>query len=85
MSTFQELTERLILALSERNNEADKLTPAMIQGKLLFTLAEAQVMTGLSREILKEAIKDGQLPSQIMGKGYRIKAKDLENFIDELW
>ena len=32
-----------------------------------------------------EAMKDGQLPSQIMGKAYRIKAKDLEIFVDELW
>ena len=42
-------------------------------------------MTGLSRQILMEAIKEGRLPSQILGKAYRIKAKDLEQFIDELW
>jgi excisionase family DNA binding protein len=42
-------------------------------------------MTGLSRQILMEAIRDGRLPSQIVGKAYRIKAKDLERFVDELW
>ena len=57
----------------------------MLQEKLLFTLSEARVMTGLSRQILLEAIKEGRLPSQILGKAYRIKAKDLEQFIDELW
>jgi excisionase family DNA binding protein len=85
LAPFQELTERLILALSERNEASNQMTPAMLQGKLLFTLAEAQIMTGLSREILIEAIKDGRLPSQIMGKGYRIKTKDLESFVDNLW
>ena len=85
LAPFQELTERLILALSERKHDSSRMTPAMLQGKLLFTLAEAQIMTGLSRQFLVEAIKDGRLPSQIIGKGYRIKAKDLEKFIDELW
>ncbi len=85
LAPFQELIERLILTLSEREPVAAKVTPAMLQGKLLFTLSEARVMTGLSRQILLEAIKEGRLPSQILGKAYRIKAKDLEQFIDELW
>ena len=85
LAPFQELAERLIVALSERNQDSEKVTPYMLQGKLLFTLSEAQIMTGLSREILMQAIKDGQLLSQIMGKAYRIKARDLERFIDELW
>ena len=42
-------------------------------------------MTGLSRKILMEAMKDGQLSSQVMGEAYRIKARDLEWFIDHLW
>lgn len=85
LAPFQELAERLIMALSERDEHRGSVTPDMLRGKLLFTLKEAQIMTGLSREILMEAIKDGQLSSQIMGKAYRIKAKDLERFIDELW
>lgn len=85
LAPFQELVERLMLALSERDTVAAKVTPAMLQGKLLFTLSEARVMTGLSRQILMEAIRDGRLPSQIVGKAYRIKAKDLERFVDELW
>ena len=85
LTPFQELIERLILTLSERDPVTAKVTPAMLQGKLLFTLSEARVMTGLSRQILMEAIKEGRLPSQIVGKAYRIKAKDLEQFIDQLW
>ena len=85
LTSLQELTERLILALSERNETSSQVTPAMLQGKLLLTLSEVQLLTGLSREILINAIKDGQLPSQIVGKAYRIKMKDLEQFIDKLW
>ena len=85
LAPFQELTERLIFALSDHEGRKEKITPDQLRGKLLLTLAEAQIMTGLSREILMEAIKNGQLSSQIMGKAYRIKARDLERFIDELW
>jgi excisionase family DNA binding protein len=82
MSPLTTLVERLIHALTDRDA---KTTPAMLQGKLLLNLAEAQILTGLSRDILMTAIKNQELPSQIMGKAYRIKHKDLEKFIDELW
>ena len=85
LAPFQELTERLIFALSDYEKRHEKITPDKLRGKLLLTLSEAQIMTGLSREILVEAIKDERLPSQIMGKAYRIRAKDLERFIDDLW
>jgi excisionase family DNA binding protein len=79
------LVERLISALTDRESSNSKTTPAMLRGKLLLNLEEAQIITGLSREILMTAIRTGQLPSQIMGKAYRIKHKDLERYIDELW
>jgi excisionase family DNA binding protein len=60
-------------------------SPFLLQGKILVSLNEAQIITGLSREILMTAIKNGELESQIMGKAYRIKRKELERYIDELW
>ena len=59
--------------------------PFLLQGKILVTLNEAQIITGLSREILMTAIKSGELEAKIMGKAYRIKRKELERYIDELW
>ena len=85
LAPFQELTERLVFALSDYEERRETITPDKLRGKLLLTLAEAQIMTGLSREILMEAIQDGRLPSQIMGKAYRIRSRDLERFIDQLW
>ena len=64
IAPFQELTERLIFALSEHGHRQEKITPDKLRGKLLLTLAEAQIMTGLSRDILMDAIKDGRLPSR---------------------
>lgn len=60
-------------------------SPFLLQGKILVSLNEAQIITGLSREILMTAIKSGELESRMMGKAYRIKRKELERYIDELW
>jgi excisionase family DNA binding protein len=59
--------------------------PFLLQGKILVTLNEAQIITGLSREILMNAIKSGELEAKIMGKAYRIKRKELDRYIDDLW
>ncbi len=60
-------------------------SPALLQGKILLNLNEAQVITGLSKNILMTAIKNGELESQIMGKAYRIKRKELDRYVDDLW
>lgn len=56
-----------------------------ISDKLLLTIAEAQALTGLSRELLREAIATGELKAKVIGKGWRIKRSDLDKFIDELF
>lgn len=73
IAPFRDFSERLFSS------------PALLQGKMLVTLNEAQIVTGLSREILMTAIKNGELEARIMGKAYRIKRKELERYIDELW
>lgn len=52
--------------------------------KLLLTLNEAQLLTGLSREYLRDAIASGDLSSKKIGKSWRIKRTDLENFVANL-
>ena len=75
--------ERLIEALDRRASLESK-PQVPISDKVLLTIPEAQALTGLSREILKEAIDAGNLPAKIMGKAYRIKRKDIEIYIDKL-
>ncbi|PSF30451.1 excisionase [Aphanothece hegewaldii CCALA 016] len=55
-----------------------------IENKLLLTLKEVQALTGLSRETLREAIASGQLKAAIVGKAWRVKRKDLEEYIENL-
>ncbi|WP_310483699.1 helix-turn-helix domain-containing protein [Chamaesiphon sp. VAR_48_metabat_403] len=47
-------------------------------------MSEAQSLTGLSRDILKQAISAGELPTKIMSKAYRFKRKDIDAYIDRL-
>jgi excisionase family DNA binding protein len=66
------------------DNHGSRVTTTELRSKLLLTLDEAQIVTGLSRDILIDAIKNGELPSKIMGKAYRIKTQDLERYIANL-
>ena len=65
-------------------NHGSRVTTTELRSKLLLTLDEAQTITGLSRDILQDAIKAGQLPSKMMGKAHRIKTQDLERYIANL-
>jgi excisionase family DNA binding protein len=65
------------------DNHGSRVSATELRSKLL-TLDEAQIVTGLSRDILQEAIRNGELPSKIMGKAYRIKTQDLEQYIRDL-
>jgi excisionase family DNA binding protein len=53
-----------------------------IHHKLFLTLREAQALSGLSRGHLKEAINEGSLKAQIIGRGWKVKRKDLEAFVE---
>ena len=55
-----------------------------IEHRLFLNLDEAQSFTGLSRGILYKAIKAGQLPAKIMGRGWRIKRADLESYAAQM-
>ena len=52
--------------------------------KLLLSLPEAQSYSGLSRANLMEAIHDESLAAQKIGRGWKIKRRDLESYIEEL-
>jgi hypothetical protein len=62
----------------------DLKNPLLLEEKILLNLEEAQYLTGLSREILREAINSGKLKAQIIGKSWRVKRFDLSDYIDSL-
>ncbi len=70
--------ERFLVALSNLANRTK------VSEKLLLSLSEAQNLTGLSRQRLKKAITEKKLKAQIIGRGWRIKRKDLDTYIENL-
>ncbi|NWF58113.1 MAG: helix-turn-helix domain-containing protein [Fischerella sp.] len=64
---------------------SDRQPTVPISTKLLLTLAEAQALTGLSREFLRDAIVKGKLAGHVIGRSWRIKRSDLEAYIDNLF
>jgi excisionase family DNA binding protein len=55
-----------------------------IADKPLLKLDEAAALTGLSRQILRDAIKAEELKAKLIGRAYRIKRDDLDEFIKNL-
>jgi excisionase family DNA binding protein len=64
--------------------EAQRKPRAALSEKLLLTLAEAQELTGLSRQVLRGAMDAGQLPARRMGRSWRIKKAELEGYVKKL-
>mgnify|MGYP001793565374 CR=1 FL=1 len=56
-----------------------------IEAKILLTLDEAQQLTGLSKAYLRSAIEQGNLKGKQIGKSWRVKRSDLDDFVDELF
>ncbi len=52
-----------------------------VETKPLLKLNEASLLTGLSRQILRTAIETKKLKAKIVGKAWRIKREELDQFI----
>ncbi len=65
----------------------DRLQPrptVPVESKPLLKLHEASQLTGLSRQILREAIETNKLKAQIVGRAWRIKRDDLDQYLKKL-
>jgi excisionase family DNA binding protein len=47
-------------------------------------LDEASLLTGLSRQILRDAIEAKKLKAKIIGRAWRIKREDLDQYLKKL-
>ena len=56
-----------------------------IADKLLLTVSEAQALTGLSKDVLRDAIQEGSLKAKVIGRSWRIKRRDLEQYVASLF
>jgi len=83
MSQLQALG-KMMEALSQQGQARPSVDAVQAGAKLLLTLAEAQVLTGLSRAVLRSAIDTKKLKAQQIGRAWRIKRADLETYIGKL-
>ncbi len=49
-----------------------------------MTISECRLLTGLSRQLLRQAIEDEKLKGRIIGRAYRVKRGDLDEYIEKL-
>jgi excisionase family DNA binding protein len=72
------------LAQWARDNARQAAPVVPIEAKPLLSLIEAQALTGLSRNTLRAAIEAGKLKAQRIGKGWKVKRRDLDSWIEKL-
>jgi excisionase family DNA binding protein len=72
------------IVASQFEQARSKHQPVPLADKLTLTLIEAAQLSGLSKQRLREAIRDEKLHGQILGRGWKIKRGDLENYIKKL-
>ena len=83
-----DVAERLIIALEALRFREAGSTPIVsisdVACKIMLTLPEAASLTNLSRTHLVKAIKEGKLNGKKIGRGWRVKRADLDEYIKEL-
>ncbi|MEO0683601.1 MAG: helix-turn-helix domain-containing protein [Cyanobacteria bacterium J06633_8] len=87
MAEFGEITvvDRLAGMIEMLITRGDKKPTVPIESKILLTLDEAQAMTGLSKGYLREAIGQENLKAKLIGKSWRVKRSDLDEFVENLF
>ncbi len=77
--------DKLSIIIETLLNKSQNQPSLTIADKLLLKLPEAQALTGLSREILRTAIKEGKLKAEKIGRSWRIKRSDLDEYVAGLF
>lgn len=73
----------VLARLAATLGEAEKKPRVATADKLLLDLAEAQALTGLSRGHLRAAIASGALQARRIGRGFKVRREELEQFVHE--
>ncbi len=66
------------------NREEPRSASVRVGEKLLLNLNDCRLLTGLSDANLRDAIKAGRLTAKIIGRGWKVKRQDLDEFINNL-
>jgi excisionase family DNA binding protein len=68
----------------KRRNDPDQPTINELAAKPLLTRSEAQRYTGLSRQLLREAVTSGKVSEVKLGHAYRMKRAELDSYVAAL-
>jgi excisionase family DNA binding protein len=82
-----EMDGRIVIALQallQSIRAKEDASVASISHKLMLTIAEAAILSNLSRTHLRQAIHCGKLKGKIIGRGWRIKRADLDIYVRAL-
>ncbi len=71
-------------ALSDKRDANSQPTISDLAVKPLLTLSETQMLTGLSRNTLRDAIDAKKLKAQIIGRAWRVKRDNLDAYVRKL-
>jgi hypothetical protein len=66
------------------NREEARNASVRVSEKLLLNLSDCRLLTGLSDANLRDAIKSEKLKAKIIGRGWKVKKRDLDKFINNL-
>jgi hypothetical protein len=72
----------LVEAMASR--EESRSASVRVSEKLLLNLSDCRLLTGLSERSLRDAIKSGSLKAKIIGRGWKVKKQDLNDFVSNL-
>jgi predicted transcriptional regulator len=66
------------------SREESRGASVRVSEKLLLNLNDCKLLTGLSEQNLRDAIKSEKLKAKIIGRGWKIKKQDLGDFVNDL-
>jgi excisionase family DNA binding protein len=84
MATREQANIEAIRGLLSGSNEDPRSTSVRASEKLLLNLSDCRSLTGLSESNLREAIKNEKLKAKIIGRGWKVKRQDLDEFVNNL-
>jgi excisionase family DNA binding protein len=84
MASREQAHVEAIRGLLAGSAEEPRSAAVRVSEKILLNLSDCRLLTGLSNANLRDAIKAGTLKAKIIGRGWKIKRPDLDEFINNL-
>jgi excisionase family DNA binding protein len=84
MASREQAHVEAIRGLLSGSSEEPRSTSVRVSEKILLNLTDCRLLTGLSQTTLKDAIKSEKLKAKLIGRGWKVKRQDLDEFIKKL-